>query len=177
MNRWLVAILLIAGFASLTIAPCALADGASASAVVRISWTILPFQSLTIAGQGENRTSVSDHYVLHQPQEADFARGAVEERKALVLNATSNIPWTVKVYAVESDMGTSHDGSSRKPLSDFSLRVNGGSYFTISNFPQTIASGDRGHYLLSIDYKVKVDKDTYKPGDYGLTLVYTITGR
>ena len=82
----------------------------SANAVVRISWTILPFQSLTIIGQGENKTSISDHYVLHQPEAADFARGAVEERKALVLNATSNIPWTVKVYAVEPDMGTSYEG-------------------------------------------------------------------
>jgi len=29
---------------------------------------------------------------------------------------------------------------------------------------------------LRIDYKVKTEKDSYKQGEYGLTLVYTITG-
>ena len=155
-----------------------LAAGSSSSAVVHVSWTVLPFQSLTIAGSDANAgTSLATRYDLRKPDASDFAAGFIEDDGVLVLNASSNIPWTVKVHAVESDMGTSYDGSYTKPLSDFMVRADGGSFFSISTSDQVLASGTRGSHLLSVDYRVKVEKDTYKDGDYGLTLIYTITGK
>jgi len=155
-----------------------LAAGPSSTAVVHVSWTVLPFQSLTIAGSATGKdTSVADHYDVHAPSASDFAAGFIEDDGVLVLNASSNIPWAVKIHAIESDMGTSYDGSYTKPLSDFMVRANGGSFFHISTSDQVLASGPRGSYLLTVDYRVKVDEHTYKAGDYGLTLVYTITGK
>jgi len=73
-------------------------------------------------------------------------------------------------------MGRSDDGTYVKPLSDFSLRANGGSYFSITIFDQTLATGGIGVHPFLIDYKVKTEKDSYKQGEYSLTLIYTITG-
>ncbi len=149
----------------------------SATVTVKVSWTVLPFQSLTIAGSADTDTTVVSHYVLPQPTESDFAVGYIEEEGALSLIAASNIPWTVRVHALEPNMGMSDDGTYVKPLSDFSLRANGSPYFSITSFDQTLASGGVGAHPLIIDYKVKTEKESYKSGDYGLTLVYTITGK
>ena len=156
----------------------ALAAGPSSSAAVHVSWTVLPFQSLTIAGSAAaTDASVTNRYDLRKPGADDFATGFIQEDGVLVLKAASNIPWAVKVHAIETDMGTSYDGSYTKPLTDFMLRANGGSFFSVSTSDQVLASGTRGSYQLSVDYRVKVDRDSYKDGDYGLTLVYTITGK
>ncbi len=171
MKRWIVISLLLGILFSFS---AVAAD--SATATVTVSWTILPFQSLTIAGEGESGTSVVSHFDLRTPTPADIAAGYVEEDGAITLIAASNIPWTVKVHAVEGNMGESYDGTYVKPLSDFLVRANDGEFFPITQFDQTLASGNRGEYKLTIDYKVLLDSDSYKPGDYGLTLVYTITG-
>ncbi len=121
--------------------------------------------------------SLSSRYNLHAPSASDFAAGFIEDDDVIVLNAASNIPWAVKVHAIESSMGTSYDGTYTKPLSDFMVRANSGSFFSISTSDQVLASGTRGSYQLRVDYRVKVDESTYKDGDYGLTLVYTITGK
>jgi hypothetical protein len=118
---------------------------------------------------------VTSRFDLNQPAEIDFARGYIEKQGSLTLVATSNIPWTVKVHAIESDMGTSNDGTYVKPLSDFSLRANGRPYSSVTRFDQPLASGDRGAHTLVIDYRVLTEQEFYKEGDYGLTLVYTIT--
>ncbi len=54
-----------------------------------------------------------------------------------------------------------------------------------SNIPWTVKihaigpdmgiSDDVGAHTLIIDYKVLTGQESYKKGDYGLTLVYTIT--
>lgn len=154
----------------------ALAVGKSASTTVTVSWRILPFQSLTIAGDGKVGTSVVSHFNLRQPTRADLAAGYIEDDGALTLIAASNIPWAVKVHAVEPNMGTSNDRTYVKPLSDLMLRANRGEFLPISQFDQTVASGVRGAYKLTIDYKVKLNSASYRPGNYGVTLVYTITG-
>ena len=174
MKRCLVTLLAIIFLIPLS----ALAAGSSSTAVVHVSWTVLPFQSLTIAGSATGAdTSITNCYDVHTPSASDFAAGFIEDDGVLVLNAASNIPWTVKVYAIESDMGTSYDGSYTKSLSDFMVRANGGSFFSISTSDQGLASDTCGSHLLSVDYRVKVDESTHKDGDYGLTLVYTITGK
>ncbi len=173
MTRWQLTvsllILLLAAISSTAFA-------SRTTATVEVSWTVLPFQSLSIAGDSSGDAAVYSRFGLRQPTEADFAVGYVEERSALTLKAASNIPWTVQVHALESNMGSSNDGTYTKPLTDFSLRSNGGSYSSITGFDQTLASGDTGEHTLVIDYKVDTEKETHRDGDYGLTLVYTITG-
>ena len=149
----------------------------SRSVTVTVSWRILPFQSLTIAGEGGTGTSVVSHFNLRQPTAADLAAGYIEDDDALTLVAASNIPWTVQVHAIEPNMGRSNDGTYVKPLSDFLVRANNGRFFPIAQFDQPIASGGRGVYKLTLDYRVKLDPTSYRPGNYGLTLVYTITGK
>ena len=174
MKRYATVVLLIGAVLSLlTIG----AFAASRSVTVTVSWRILPFQSLTIAGKGGAGTSVVSHFDLRQPTAADLAAGYIEDDDALTLVAASNIPWTVQVHAIEPNMGKSNDGTYVKPLSDFLLRVNGGRFFSIAQFDQPVASGERGVYKLTLDYRVKLDPTSYRPGNYGLTLVYTITGK
>lgn len=176
MKRWRYAALLLSTLTLTLLLAFPACAGTSTTATVEVSWIILPFQSLTISGVAAAETSVVSHYDLRQPTEADFALGYIEENGALTLSAASNIPWVVKVHALEPNMGRSDDGTYVKPLSDFSLRANGGSYFSITTFDQTLATGGVGVHPILIDYKVKTEKDSYKQGDYGLTLVYTITG-
>ena len=174
MTRWqataCVLILLLTAICS-----GAFASSATATVSVEVSWTVLPYLSLCVKGQESGEATVTSHYDLRQPSEADLSRGYIEERDALSLAAASNVSWAVKVHALESDMGTSDDGTYTKPLADFSLRANGGPYRSVSGFDQTLASGDAGAHDLVVDYKIDTDKETHKDGDYGLTLVYTIT--
>lgn len=174
MTRWQLTMSLFVLFLAVATNPL-LAAGTTASATAEVKWTIVPFQSLTIAGGNAAGAIVSSRFDLRQPMPADFALGYIEEKGALTLVAASNIPWTVKVHALESNMGVSEDGSYVKPLSDFALRVNGGGYFSVTPFDQVLASGDVGSHPLIIDYKVKTERESNKNGDYGLTLVYTIT--
>jgi len=143
------------------------------TATVKVSFTVLPFQSLFIAGDDSDDATVCSRFDLRQSSEADFAVGYIEERSAMTLKAASDIPWTVKVRALESDSGTSDDGTYAKPLTDFSLCGNGGPYSSITGSDQTLASSDTGEHTLVVDYKVDTEKGTHRDGDYGLTVVYT----
>ena len=172
MTRWQLTVSLLILLLT-AISSSAFASGTTVT--VEISWTVLPFQSLSIAGDDSGDATVYSRFDLRQPTEADFAVGYIEECSALTLNAASNIPWTIKVHALESDMGASDDGTYIKPLTDFSLRSNGGPYSSVAGCDQTLARGDTGEHTLVIDYKVDTEKETHKGGDYGLTLVYTIT--
>lgn len=175
MNRWIGLVFLVSAVLLVLPATLGLADSV-ARASANVTWHVVPLQSLTIAGQDQDGVSVTDRVTLPEPNAADLARGYMEQTSALVLEATSNIPWTVNVQALEPSMGTSTDGSYRKPLSDFLLRADGGPYVTLSPFAQTLASGEPGSQHLSIDYRVAVSPQTDLPGDYAVTLLYTITG-
>ena len=172
MERWsrrllpLLSLILIA-----LLAPSAAAD-TTAAAHVEIGWQVLPYQSLAV----ENPSSTSSgRFRLGQPTPADLSLGYAEADGAVTLVAASNVPWSVKVHAVETDLGRSADGTSVKPLSDFLLRANGGAYLPISTVDQTLASGAFGVTSLVVDCRILTNSTSYRPGDYGLTLVYTIT--
>ena len=170
MTRWqLIVSLLILLLAA--ISSSAFATGATAT--VKVSFTVLPFQSLSIAGDDSGDATVCSRFDLRQSSEADFAVGYMEERSALTLKAASNIPWTVNVHALESGAATSADGTYAKPLTDFSLRSDGGSSSSIAGSDQTLAGGDTGEYILVIDYNIDTEKGAHRDGDYGLTVVYT----
>lgn len=151
--------------------------GNSVSVDVQVSWTILPFQSLTLAGSNSRGEEVTVRVDFPQPTEDDLLLGFIEMSGALFLVARSNIPWVVKVRAVESDLGTSYDGVFTKPLHNFLLRANNGSYFTLTNYDQIIIEGRPGTHPIEIDYKILFNQANHRDGNYGVTLVYTITTR
>ena len=140
---------------------------------VHMSWTVLPFQELRIAGSTSHGSSVTADYVMPQPDGLDLQRGCLEEMNSVDLTVNSNIPWKVQVWTESSDMGQSDDGSVTKFISDFELREHGGSYFSISNTPQILVSGNRGSFDIGVDHRILLGSD-YRPGDYGLEIVYTI---
>jgi len=150
----------------------AISSSAFATATVKVSLTFLPVQSLSIAGDDSGDATVYSRFDLRQPSEANSAVGYIEERSALTLKAAGNIPWTVKVRALESDAGISDDETHKKPLADFSLRSNGGPSSSIAGFDQTLAGGDTGEYTPVIDCKIDAEKGTHRDGDYGLIVVY-----
>lgn len=149
----------------------------SVSVNVQVSWTILPFQSLTLAGTNSWGEEVTARIDFPQPTVGDLSLGFIKIRGALSLVARSNIPWVVKVRAMESDLGTSYDGAFTKPLHNFLLRANNGQYFTLTNYNQIIIEGQPGVHPIEIDYKILFDRVNHRDGDYRVTLVYTITTR
>jgi len=147
--------------------------GASDSATTTINWTVHPFATLSFAS-GSGGEAVSTTFALPRPSPADLERGYLELERALTLIAVSNTDWRLTVRSEAPDLGQSYDGSYHKPLSDFQLRAAGGEYHSISNRDQTLAEGTHGRYELEIDYRILFHPE-YRPGDYRVTLIYTIT--
>ncbi|MEA3239302.1 MAG: hypothetical protein U9Q94_05930 [Candidatus Bipolaricaulota bacterium] len=143
------------------------------SVTVRLSWTVLPFQELRIAGSAGHGSSVTADYVMSQPDALDLQQGYLEEMNSVDLTVNSNIPWKVQVWTESSDMGESNDTLVTKPISDFELREHGSSYFSISKTPQILTSGSRGSFDIGVDHRILLGSD-YRPGNYGLEIVYTI---
>jgi len=155
----------------------ALISQADNSGVTEVGWTVVPFATLALAGAGERAagSTVTVSFTLPRPSAEDLARGYLEIEDALTLVARSNVDWVILVRTPDPDLGRSYDGSYTKPLSDFQLRVAGGDFLTISNADQTLSRGRRGEHELAIDYRVLLHPECYRPGDYGLKLIYTIT--
>ncbi len=147
--------------------------GTGDSARTTISWTVLPFARLSLEGQTDQ--AVTTTFVLPQPSEADLERGYREIPRALTLIAASNVHWRLAVRAAEPDLGRSYDGRYTKPLSDFQLRVGSESYRPVSNSDQVIAHGPSGRQKVEVDYLILFDREHHRPGDYHVTLTYTIT--
>ncbi len=171
MGAWARKFLPIVALSSILFFAVGVAAQTSTSTTVELGWKVLPYQSLTLT----SKTDLGSRFELRPPTQADLLRGYIEVPSAVTLVAASNISWSVKVHAVETSMGQSADGTTSKPLSDFSLRANNGSYVPISAFDQTLAFGGFGTATLVVDYRIQMNPESYKPGDYGLTLVYTIT--
>lgn len=149
--------------------------GASDSATVTVSWTIKPFQSLSIAGNPSNSKSVVSTYNVPDPTNADLNRGFIEEENALTLLVVSNVDWEIHVKSLSNNMGTSFDGTYTKPLEDFELRAGNGNYQPLTKSDQVLASGEHGKHKIGVDYKVNFHKNEYKDGNYQVKLLYTIT--
>jgi len=146
------------------------------SVTVHVSWTVLPFQELRIAGSTSHGSSATADYLMSQPDAFDLQRGYLEEMNSVDLTVNSNIPWKVQVWTESDNMGQTDDGTFTKPISDFQLREHGGDYFSISNTPQILASGNRGSFDIGVDHRILLESD-YHPGDYGLEIVYTVMPR
>jgi len=162
------------GIALLLIIFSSLAFSASDSATTTVSWSVLPFATLSIAGEEGSGDAVVSTFALPQPSAADLNRGYIEVERALTLIAVSNTNWRLTVRSDDPDLGRSYDGSYVKPLGDFQLRTAGGEYRSISNGEQVLMTGRHGRYELGIDYRIRFHSG-YRPGDYRVTLIYTIT--
>ena len=143
----------------------------------QVGFTILPTQTLSVLGRdnngGQSATSV---FKIPSPSAADLAQGFIERDRETVLVAQSNIPWRVSVRTPDANMGRSADGRYLKLISDMQVRAQGRAYLTVSHEAQVIARGDYGRYELGVDYRVRFSSANYHPGDYHITLIYTISG-
>ncbi|MCS6903141.1 MAG: hypothetical protein NZO41_02545 [Candidatus Bipolaricaulota bacterium] len=114
-------------------------------------------------------------YRIPQPTPQERAAGWIERPGALQLLARSNLPWVLRVRALESEMGISDDGQYRKPVSDLYVRARQ-YYIPISTSDQTITQGASGEFLISMDYRVRVGPE-HRDGRYHVTLIYTLSTR
>lgn len=124
--------------------------------------------------QVDSSTAAST-FTLPIPTARDFEVGFIEIVDAVEGSVWSNTDWVLSVSTRATDMGTSHDRTYTKPLSDFLWRADGGSYQAISRTYQTVAIG-RKQQAIGINYKVLFDKKRHRDGDYAITLVYTVSG-
>jgi hypothetical protein len=166
-----IAILGLSGLGLLTY--LSYADGSSGT--VRVGFQVQAWQTLALAsglpGSGNSLTSV---FTLPNPTPSDLAQGYIERERAVRLIARSNVPWAVRVHATENSMGQSFDGTYQLPVSALHVRTQDAHYLAVSTQDQVIARGQAGHYELNVDYKVMLDP-SFKPGNYRVTLVYTIS--
>jgi len=146
------------------------------STTVQVGWRVLSTQVLSILGSdGPEGPSVASTFIVPQPTSEDLARGYIERRRALVLVARSNTPWTISVRTDDEDMGRSFDGTYVKPITDLLVRAEGGPYLPISHQDQVIASGPPGEHQIGVDYRVLFDPKTHRDGNYHITVIYTIS--
>ena len=163
----------------------------SESGSTSVGWSVLPFATLSLSPDGNPSSSVSAGFHLPEPTAEDLERGYLEVPDALTFIARSNTDWQLFVHADESELGRSYDGLYVKPLSDLQLRARArvriqegpepeakartGSYLPLSNEPQLLIRGGRGEWEIELDYRILLHRERYRPGDYQVTLVYTIT--
>ena len=146
--------------------------GAGDSGTTTATWTVLSYATLSIAGGGGTVGSVIGSLSLPQPTAADLERGYLELGDALTLVAQSNVNWRLSIRTDDPDMGKSYDGTYTKPISDFQLGADG-AYLTIAHEDQPLAEGGPGEHELKIDYRI-LFRQEYRPGNYHITLIYTI---
>ncbi|MDP2911763.1 MAG: hypothetical protein Q8N76_05480 [Candidatus Omnitrophota bacterium] len=111
---------------------------------------------------------------------SDYQNGFQEKIQANLLHINSNDDdWKVMVRTDDSSMGVI--GSYTKPVSDLQWRAQGTyatqtTYTSVSNYDIEVARGPRGSVKnLFIDYKVLLSWAKDVPGDYYITLLYTLT--
>lgn len=144
------------------------------SASGRVSFRLAPAMSLSVLGTSPQGNGVVSVYTIPRPTEQERQAGFIERLHALILQARSNAPWALRVRAQEPFMGTSDDGTYRKPVSDFAVRAAPGSYLSLTVDDQTVIRGPAGEQTIALDYRVQLGPQ-HRDGTYRVTLIYTIT--
>jgi len=111
----------------------------------------------------------------------DYKQGYQEKIQASLLYIKDqDNDWKVLVRTDDSSMGVV--GNYTKPISDFYWRAQGTyaiqtTYTSIANYDVEVARGPRDNNTknLFIDYKISLSWDKDVPGDYYITLLYTLT--
>ena len=145
---------------------------AQATAVVKITWRVLPFAVISLGNDyGQSVVAVTE---IPSPTEADLARGYVEIPEAVTLWVMSNTHWTVFVQALSPTLGTSYDGSFEWSIEDLEIGI-GGHFLRASTSSQELASGRNGKFELKVDYRAHVPETGVPEGDYQAVILYTVT--
>lgn len=145
---------------------------AQATAVVKITWRILPFAVISLGGDyGQSVVAVTE---VPTPTAADLARGYVEIPDAVTLRVMSNTHWTVFVQALSPTLGTSYDGRFEWPIDSLEIGLEG-RFIQASTQPQELVSGHNGEFTLTVDYRVRVPETGVPDGDYQAVILYTVT--
>lgn len=110
----------------------------------------------------------------------DYKQGYQEKIQANLLHITDqDNDWKVMLRTDDSTMGVI--GNYTKPVSDFYWRAQGTyaiqtTYTSITNYDVEVARGPSGNLKnLFMDYKVLLSWDRDVPGDYYITLLFTLT--
>jgi len=110
----------------------------------------------------------------------DYQNGFKEKIQANLLSIESKAKdWKVMIRTNNSSMGVV--GSYTKPVSDLQWRAQGiyatqTIYTSMTNYDVEVARGPRkGVHNIFIDYKVLLYWERDIPGNYYITLLYTIT--
>lgn len=118
---------------------------------------------------------------------SDFLTGYAEKLNAQTLTIHANVPWTLTLKAnapTWTYSGTATDPN--KPASDLLFQASStdphistitSTYTSVDSLTgQQVATGTRGGNInLTMDFRVLLSLETDPPGDYSLTLTYTLS--
>ncbi|MBT0811488.1 hypothetical protein KIH41_09380 [Litoribacter ruber] len=120
---------------------------------------------------GEARFEFTDRQQVEQGMELIGASS---------IGIRSNKDWNLSVRA-ESDYFLTEEGGSELPVEVLQVRVNGNqNYLPISGSSQVLNSGRRGDNSrpgnqFDIDYRADLMERYYAPGNFRVSLVYTVS--
>lgn len=133
--------------------------------------------------------SVNSNNVVLPVSAADYDL-ATGDGTATALSATmlairsNNDSWTLSMRAQTSTFAFSPllgDANPVKPASNLSVRTGStGSWMAVSTASKVFATGPKGNYTapdrqLPVDYMLSTSLETDPPGNYSLTLIWTLT--
>lgn len=112
---------------------------------------------------------------------SDYENGYKEKLPGNILNLRSDkLDWKLWVKTNDNNMGVI--GDYTKPISDFYWKAEGDYatqtiYTSITNYDIEAASGAKSsrERQVPIDYKILLSWSNDVPGNYNLTIVYTLT--
>jgi hypothetical protein len=111
----------------------------NSSVNIEARWRVLPYQSLTLIGLGDDPALVS--VSLPAATGSDLERGYAESGSALRLHIASNVPWKVQLRLAA-------------PVGEgFEVRLDGADYVPLSTAPVVLAAGRYGVYDIDLDLR------------------------
>ncbi len=86
----------------------------------------------------------------------DMSKGYVEQRNAVTLSVSSNVPWRVVIYTRRVNLYVTP--GRFKPVGHFQFRAGNFRFRSISSNPVTVMEGKGGvkNFKIVIDYRLKI---------------------
>jgi len=145
--------------------------GDSQSQRVKVGWTILPFQSLSLDIQSSN----SHAFDIGKPTVEELSRRYGEEKGIITLTVRSNIPWVVNVRTDNNNLEMKVEGEDSNPLSDFLLkRSEEDTYIPISQREKILIREEPCMKEIRVHYRILIDEEIRQAGNHGVVIIYTI---
>lgn len=133
---------------------------------------------LSTFGAAAAETMVSiDDIEFDEPDRHDFNAEYIELLHE-PLWWESDGAFIIELTALDANLGTSHDGGYVKPLRDLWFKLHDETEWQqLEQYTQTVYAGDGGGSgTLYLDWRVALDWEADRPGDYEATLVFTVSG-